>query len=85
MKCGHCDSIMERRNLKSHTTRMHEGLIVTEKPATNQSTSSFPVKSVKRTEQSSNNNNEDAKRTRVNEDEPSEKDTSEEAETNLTN
>ena len=30
IQCGHCNVFMEKRNLKSHTTRMHVGLPVLE-------------------------------------------------------
>ena len=31
IQSGHCNASMERRNLRSHTTRMHVGLLVLEK------------------------------------------------------
>ena len=48
VSCGHCNSVMERRNLKSHTTRVHVGLPVVEKVSREQRTITFPVHTIKR-------------------------------------
>ena len=55
IQCGHCNATMERRNLKSHTTRIHVGLPVIEKISKEQRTISFLTKSVKRATPDNNN------------------------------
>ena len=46
--CGHSDSIMERRNLKSHTNRVNAGLSDVENVAREQRTVTFAVNTLKR-------------------------------------
>ena len=63
VRCVHCDSEMERRNLKSHTLRVHAGKSPCEKPSAGQRTLSFSVKTLKRV--ASGNDNEGEKRARL--------------------
>ena len=66
VSCGHCNSVMERRNLKSHTTRVHVGLPVVEKVSREQRTITFPVHTIKRSIEPENNNPENqAKKART--------------------
>ena len=66
IKCQYCESVMERRNLKGHTTRVHAGLSPAEKPSNKQSTISFPASTVKR-HQAGDNNNDEIKKTKLDE------------------
>ena len=61
VRCIHCDSKMERRNLKSHTLRVHAGKSPSEEPSAGQRTLSFSV--------ASGNDNEGEKRARLNDEE----------------
>ena len=36
INCGHCGNTMERRHLKDHTSRVHQGQFILEKVALNQ-------------------------------------------------
>ena len=47
ISCKYCGRAMERRNLKSHTTRVHVGFTPAERPSTNQGILSFPIRTIK--------------------------------------
>ena len=47
VRCIHCDSEMERRNLKSNTLRVHAGKSPSEKLSAGRRTLSFSVKTLK--------------------------------------
>ena len=53
--CKYCGHAMERRNLKSHTTRVHAGFTPAERPSTKQGMLSFPVSTIKRPLPGNNN------------------------------
>ena len=59
--CKYCGHAMERRNLKSHTTRVHAGFTPAERPSTKQGMLSFPVSTIKRP-LPGNNNGESSKK-----------------------
>ena len=66
--CDHCGKDFEKRHLKGHTERVHEGKKPKVRPPSNQRTLQFTPKSLKRVNVEGVNNNEAAKVLRTEED-----------------
>ena len=66
--CDYCGKDFEKRHLKGHTERVHEGRKPIVRPPSNQRTLQFTPKSLKRVNVEGNNNNEAAKVLRTEED-----------------
>ena len=55
IKCKYCGHKLERRNLKSHTKRVHSGFLPAERASSTQGVLSFRINTVKRPEPVNNN------------------------------